>query len=356
MKIAFLSRWNATCGAGLHAELLCRKLLSMGFNVLVFAPSLESANADWHHRMIDVEDEEWVTRVYEETSELEYPAGGFMGVEVLEDDYDVLVVELYNRLPVLRLAEIHEKIRRKAKLIGVLHLAWRRDIPPILKIKWDAMVIFDKRYYNELLAHHDLSNIGRIEEISYPFAILDSPPTRIEEAKDRFLFITYGRQPELEYLDYIRGLREICSGGEALYFVLRSDGRLPVDEPWMIQRVDRPSLRRIHGYLRGADAHLIPKSDTRGVVISSTIYQSLYSGTPTIVPDTRYFENIPSIEEDGPVMKYRLGDLDDFIEKARRLMKDYSLRERLSENARRYALEASDEVVAKRFLELFESL
>ena len=356
MRIAFLSRWNATCGAGLHAELLCKGFLSMGFDVLVFAPSIESANADWHHRMIDVEDEEWVVRVYEETSELEYPAGGCLGAEVLEGDYDVLVVEIYNRLPVSKLTEIHEKIRRKAKLVGVLHLAWRRDIPPTLKIGWDAIVIFDKRYYNELLARYDLSNVGRVEEIPYPFAVVDAPPTRIEEAGEKFLFFTYGRQPELEYLDYVRGLREVCSRDRAAYFVLRSDGRLPIDEPWIIQKVDRPSLKRIHGYLRGADLHLIPKSDTRGVVISSTLYQSLYSGTPTMVPDTRYFENVPSVEEDGPVMKYRLGDLEDFVRKVRRLMRDDSLRDGLSERARRYALEASDEVVAKRFLELFEAL
>ena len=352
-----MSRWNATCGASFHAELLCRRLSLMGYEVLVFAPSLESANADWHHRRIRVRDEGWVMRGYEEADELRYPYGGSVSREIIEEDYDVLIVEIYNRLPIAELEKISEKLRRKGRLIGVLHLAWRRDIPPILRIAWDALVIFDQRYYDELLSGQDLSRIGRIEEIPYPFAIVEKvSPRRIEEAEDKFLFFTYGRQPELEYIDYIRGLREICMDGKSIYFVLRSDGKLPINEPWIIQKVDRPSLKRIHEYLRGADLHLIPKSDTRGVVISSTVNQSLYSGTPTIVPDTRYFETIPSYEDGGPLMKYRLGDLEDLGEKIRLLMKDEGVRGDLADRAREYARRMSDEVIARRFLELIGSL
>jgi len=239
----------------------------------------------------------------------------------------------------------------------VIHLAWRRDVPPILKLRWDALTIFDKRYYDELLKGYDLSGVGRIEEIPYPYAVVNGQNfRRPEEAEGRFLFFSYGRQPEIEYVDYLRTTRELCRKGDAAYYILRSDSRLKVNEPWIIQEVDRPSLRKLYERLRGADLHLLPKADTRGVVVSSTIAQSLYSGVPTIVPDVRYFETIPGSLDDGPIVKYRLGDLDDLMEKLRTLMRDESRRERISENAKRYALERSDEIITKRFLELINSI
>lgn len=357
MRIAFLSRWNATCGVSLHAELLCRRLSQMGFEVVVFAPKLRSANLDWHHRMINVRDEAWVLRAYEETSELAYPYGGSISSKILEADYDALIVEIYGRLPLNELAKVSDKLGRKAKLIGVLHLAWRRDIPPILKIPWDALAIFDERYRSELLEGHDLSSIKRIEEIPYPCAIIDAERARRpRQAEEKFLFFTYGRQPEIEYADYIRALRSICGDGRAAYYILRSGDRIKIDEAWIIQEMDRPELSRLYEYLRGADLHLIPKSDTRGVVVSSTAYQSLYSGTPIVAPDTRYFETIPGSLDEGPIVKYRLGDSEDLLEKLRILMSDEGRRGIIAENARRYALENSDEKIAKRFLELMEAL
>ncbi|RLG04486.1 MAG: hypothetical protein DRN54_00870 [Thaumarchaeota archaeon] len=357
MRVAFLTRWNATCGVSFHAELLCRRLSSMGYEVIVFAPKLRSANLDWHHKRIRIRDEKWVLRSYEETSELMYPDGGSVGEAILDEDYDVMIVEIYGRLPISELANVSEKIRRKARLIGVIHLAWRRDVPPMLKLRWDALTIFDKRYRDELLRGYDLSGIGRIEEIPYPFAVVDGQGSRRpEEAEGRFLFFSYGRQPEIEYVDYLRAARGFCEGGDAAYHILRSDSRLKVNEPWIIQEVDRPSLRKLYEMLRGADLHLLPKADTRGVVVSSTIAQSLYSGAPTIAPDTRYFETIPGSLDEGPIVKYRLGDLDDLREKLKTLMRDESRRERISENARRYALKRSEERVAKRFLELMNSL
>lgn len=357
MRIAFLTRWNATCGVSFHAELLCRRLSSIGYDVVVFAPKLKSANLDWHHKRIRIRDEKWVLRSYEETSELIYPEGRSVGEEILEEDYDVMIVEVYAGLPISELSKVFDKIRRKAKLIGVIHLAWRRDAPPMLKLRWDALTIFDRRYYDEILKGCDLSVVGKIEEIPYPFAIVDGQGfRRPEEAEGRFLFFSYGRQPEIEYVDYLRAVREVYGGGDAAYYILRSDSRLAVNEPWIIQEVDRPSLSKLYERLRGVDLHLLPKADTRGVVVSSTIAQSLYSGVPTIVPDTRYFETIPGSLDEGPVVKYRLGDLDDLGKKLRILMRDDSRRERISENARSYALRYSEERAAKRFLELINSL
>ncbi len=359
MKIAFLSRWNATCGVSLHAELLCRRFSAIGHEVLVFAPRLKSANKDWHHKKIKVRDEKWVLRLYDETTEICYPYGGEIDRErLLGEDYDVLVVELYARLPLRRFEAITGELRKKCKLVGVLHLSYRRDVDPLLRIKWDGFVIFDNRYYNELLKGHDLSSLGKLEEIPYPCAIVENVPAeRPEFAKNLTLFFTYGRQPYLEYIDYIQALRKLSKDIDFRYFVVRSDQQLPVKEPWLIQKVDRPSLPKIYGYLGGADIHLLPKGDTRGVVVSSTIAQCLHSGIPTIVPDTRYFETIPVDERGmGPVVKYRIGDAGDLLEKIKMLVSDDEVRNEVAENAKNYALENSEIVVARKFLEFLNSL
>jgi nicotinamidase-related amidase len=64
MKIAMMTRWNATCGISAHAELVGGEWLKK-HDLTVFAPTLESAT-DWHHNPIEKEDEEFVIRGYEQ--------------------------------------------------------------------------------------------------------------------------------------------------------------------------------------------------------------------------------------------------------------------------------------------------
>ncbi len=60
MKIAMLTRWNATCGVSVHAELVGRQWIK-NHDLTVFAPTLESVSGDYHHRTTR-EDEEFVIR------------------------------------------------------------------------------------------------------------------------------------------------------------------------------------------------------------------------------------------------------------------------------------------------------
>jgi len=97
VKLGLISRWNATCGVSLHAELIGRELLRRGYTLQVFAPLAESAGRWWHHRLIR-EDEPFVKRVYTELS----PQGeeGRLNPEhVLREPPDVLIVESYEKLP-----------------------------------------------------------------------------------------------------------------------------------------------------------------------------------------------------------------------------------------------------------------
>jgi len=358
MRIAIMSRWNATCGVSLHAEIVGRKFRELGHDVVVYAPTLESANADWHHRHIDVADEPWVRRVFDETDEYLYPAGGSIRSDkLLRDDYDVFIVESVNRFPVYEFKKIASKIKEKAPLILVMHLGYIRDTDPLMEIDWDKIVVFDRRYVEEIFSVYGRGVEEKIVEIPYPCPIIDVEPIRPKSLEGEFLFFTFGRQPVMEYLDYVRALRKLSERYNFKYLVIRSDYKLPFRDGWMIQRLERPEMRMVHRYLRGSDVHLLPKGESRGVVVSSTLTQTIYSGTPTVVPDTRHFELIP-VDEDGfgPIVKYRFGDTHDLERKLSILIEDGDLRKRISRAAREYAKKYSDDFVARKFLDLIRSL
>ncbi len=359
MRIAIMSRWNATCGVSLHAELIGRAFNRMGHDIIVFAPTIESANNDWHHRHLDVPDEPWVYRVYGETSSYEYPDGGWLDETVFTTmDYDILVVEGYHRLPVKKLYRVVKKIHGRTCLVLVVHTLFLRDLEPLMKINWDTIIVFDKRYIDEMIKYFGKEALDKTVIIPYPYA---TPrfikPYRPSFAEDKKLFITYGRQPVYEYMDYIYVLDKLSRKYDLVYWVIRSDSKLPFKYEWLIQEVKRPSIETIYSYVMGSDLHLLPKSETRGVVVSSTIAQILYSGTPIIVPDTRYFETIPVDHNGyGPVVKYKLGNTIDLYLKIKELIEDDELWRRVSREARRYALKYSSDKIAKVFIDVFEKL
>ena len=359
-RVAIMGRWNATCGISLHTELLGRKLVEKGHQVSIYAPTLESAEKDWYHRHIPVEDEPWVYRIYDETDEFHYPSGGSIYSErIFSDDFDAFIVESYVRLPVNELKKLVPEIKRKAPLILVVHLGYVRQIDPLMDIDWDAIVVFDRRYIDEIISVYGEKAVEKSFEIPYPYAIIEGVKLYRPEFYDGSpLLFTFGRHPGFEFLDYLSALRKLARNKSFTYWMMFSDGdKPPVEERWLRKSMERPVIRKLYSYLKGVDIHLLPKNDTRAVVVSSTIAQTLYSGVPTIVPDTRHFELLPTDEEGyGVVVKYRIGYINDLIDKLTNLMDDEDLRKKISQKAREYALRNSDEVVAERFVKLLKSI
>lgn len=354
-----MGRWNATCGISLHAELIGRKFIELGHEVIVFAPTIQSASKDWHHKPLDITEEPWVYRVFEETNEYLYPYGGKINLdEVIKKDFDVFIVESYNRFPIYEFKKVAQRIKKVAPLILILHLGLVRDVEPLMEIDWDAIVVYDERFINEILVYFDKSVLERTVVIPYPYAIVEGvKPYRPYFAKNKILFITYGRQPFNEYIDYIRVLRKIEGKYDFVYWVIRSDAGIPFSEKWIKQTTMRPNIKTLYSIVKGADIHLLPKSETRAIVISSTLNQILYSGTPTIVPNTRYFEHISTNSNGiGPVVKYVYGNTIDLYNKIIALIEDKNLRSYVSNKAKELALRYSDKVVTKKFIKLFKSL
>ncbi len=347
MKVGFLSRWNATCGVSLHAEMIGRELVKLGHKIIVYAPTVKSASKWWHHRIIS-SDEEYVYRCYEESS----PDGRYRGSLdkdlILSMDLDALIIESYTSIPYRYVEElvIEIKKRRGYPVILVVHEGSREDIKYSRLDIFDSIVVFDERYIYEVLGGY-----GRdVYIIPYPC----NPPVEKSYKKlgDVIKFFTYGRQPINEYNPYLNALDRLYRSGRFRfrYIVYRSDGLLPYSYEWMEQYSHRLSIEELSNIIREMDVILLPKSNVNKVVVSSTFYQIVGFLTPIIAPNTRHFEAIPKVYGVKPIVLFDSeGDL---INKIVKLIEDEDYRISVIEAMRKYALIYNVRNITMSFLNL----
>ena len=146
---------------------------------------------------------------------------------------------------------------------------------------------------------------------------------------------------------------------DLIYLVIRSDDEEYFDNAnhkfknasCCELRFERPDIDRLYDYLHAADVHLIAKAPSDNIVVSSTVSQSLGSGTPAVIIDSRYVEL-----HRGEVIKYRPGDRAHLRWQVLRVLKDEVFRRKTLEAARKYVDENDAIKISRRFLELFQSL
>ncbi|HIH70127.1 MAG TPA: glycosyltransferase family 4 protein [Methermicoccus shengliensis] len=343
-SIGIISRWNATCGVSMHAQLICNEFLKMGHRVKVFAPYVQSANRWWHHKIIK-KDEDFVIRCYSELDPETKSGGSIEEDEVLSEGLDVLIVESYASLPY---DDIERLVRRiEAKTIAVIHEGCRDDIRYTLDA-FDAIVVFDERYQREVVYGYE----EKTRVIPYPCHPVRRGNRRF--AEDVLTFFSFGRQPVEEYHDFLRALDGISSKYDFVYRVVRSNGLLPFTRPWLEQEQKRLSNEEIYEYLHPSDVHLLPKGNTKYTVVSSTLFLCMGSLVPTVVPNTRHFESLPEINGITPAVIY--SDVDDLKEKLIRLIEDEDYRKGVLKAAEEYVEENRSDKIAAEFVKLFEDL
>ena len=101
MKLAMLSRWNSACGVSLLAELVGREWTKGGHRLTVFAPKQIRPVKD---------DEEYVIRCCSDEGDHEETL--FHAEPLLHTDYDILVVQRVEWVPLEPLKEIFSEIER----------------------------------------------------------------------------------------------------------------------------------------------------------------------------------------------------------------------------------------------------
>ncbi|ADB58642.1 glycosyltransferase family protein [Archaeoglobus profundus] len=337
LRIGIISRWKATCGISLHAEMIAKEFIEMGHEVIVFAPKLESANRWWHHISLG-EDEPYVVRCYEERT----PDGGQGRFDITLPELDYVIVESYQWLP-------HEDVERTLRRsntfkVAVVHEQRRSEFRYSNPYIFNYIAVFDDRFAREVVSG------GNIVVIPYPCHPIVRGNRRF--AEDKLRFFTFGRQPVEEYKDYIEALDWLSKSYDFEYLVIRSNHLLPFDRDYLVQRVEKLSLEDIYRYLHKSDIHLIPKGQTDGCVVSSTLCQCLGALIPTVVPNTRHFENLPTIDGYKPAVIYE--NVEDLKGELVRLIEDEDFRRSVLRSAERYVEENRCDRIAKKFIELMK--
>ena len=344
MKIGIVSRWNATCGVGMHAELIGREFMRLGHEVRIFAPTIESASRWWHHCLVR-KDEDYVVRCYEEVS----PSGEGGGVDpapLFREDLDLLIIESYVSLPKEKVEAILPEIRRKGTFIVlVVHEGFKKDIGYRDPSIFDMVVVFDDRYIEELLK--DWKGLVDMEIIPFPCGRVVENRRAFGEGGLRF--ITFGRQPEGEYRDFVDALDRLSRRVSFEYRVIRADHPLGIERPWLKEEVRPLAEEEVYRELLSSDIHLLPKGNTSGVVVSSTLCQCVGTQVPILTPSTRHYERVP---EDVAI---RYTGVDDLVRKMERLIEDEVYRKKIKRAMREYARENSATKVALQFLNLLKS-
>ena len=347
MKIAMMSRWNATCGISSHAELVGREWVKK-HDLTVFAPTLDSAT-DWHHNPIEKEDEEFVIRGYEQPQTI--GKAGWIDDRLWEKDYDVLVIQGLELLPIPTLLEVFSKI--EAKKVLVWHVGKLPVYEELYKLNFDDIVCFDLRFKSMLKEKYPEEIISILPFPCRPVAKAkgESDKKRIRNAlgipTEKTILFSFGKQPLYEYKDYLWLANELKEIYDLKYLVLRSHGDLPTETDFLEVRMGIPQYEEIYNYLHAADIFLLPKSKTENIVVSSTVFQCLGALTPIVVPDVRYVELM-----DKEIVKYK--NREDLKQKVIRLIEDENLKDEVLRHAEQYVKDNSAEKIAKRFIKLFE--
>ena len=354
MRIAMLTTWNLTDGTSLHAELLGREL-SKTSELTVFAPTFESLAKDRHLLPLG-SDDDFVIRAFQQT----WGAPGWVDERLREQEFDVLVVEALDRMPIPTLLEMFPKI--KAKKVQVVHEWALPEDPGYYELGFDAIVCFDHRYRTMLLERYAEQKIHMIPYPCHSFAMGNKERARdkLGLPRDALILFSFGRQPLFEYDDYLWLANEIGGEHEFMYLVVRSDDptdseaareRLQSGSRFCTVRFERPLIDEVYDYLHAADVHLVPKAASSNIVVSSTVFQCLGSGTPIVIPDTRYVELL-----DKEVVKYRPNDRAHLKSQVSRLLSEESFRKATVTAATEYAQENSAHKIAEKFVDLFRSL
>jgi len=348
MRIAFLSRWNATCGVSFHAELVSKELMKRGHSVLVFAPDLESAGRWWHHKVIR-EDENYVKRVYREVSP-QGEDGGLDLEEIIKEDFDLLLVESYEKLPYKDVEILIKRLKEKGvPAIAVIHEGLKEEVGYNLNL-FDRVVVFDFRFVKEVVSSIDPE---KVVEIPYP-CIPPVKRTRKFAEDSRIIFTSFGRQPIEEYEDFIEVLERIREKyPNIIYRIVRSGEPISIAKEWITQERRILDLEDIYRLLGSADIHLLPKGNTKRVVVSSTFCQTAGSLCPVVSRRSRFFETLEA-ESSTPIVLYK--DRKDLEKKILMLIEDDRFRKKIVENMKRYAEENSVSRVVDRFESLFNSV
>jgi len=342
MKIGMISTWNVPCGASVHAKLIGTAWIEAGHKLIVFAP--------YGVPIIANHNESWIIRNYSLNKE-----GFFDTNTLLNEDFDVFVLQYIPPMPVKKLLSVASKITRKSKTVVITH---EGNLPgkELRKFPWDAVVCFDKRYKKII---KEAFNEKKIHIINYPCHPVHHGD-KIEVRKklglplDKMILIVYGIAvhhyfhiiPMLERVNKKKPLMLIIFTGMHDWFDLFKTAKTKYK--FINPQMEVLTTEKLYTYLHASDALIYHRDSSIDVVVASTIFVCMGSGCPVLASDSNFVETLSQ-----EIIKYEeLDELEELL-----LAPDIKDRfESTVEAATKYVEHNSADRIAKKFIMLFKSL
>lgn len=298
-----MSSWNACCGVSSHAELIGEAFQRQGHELVVYAPM---QYVDDNTCRYFTPDQDYVVRNY---SFLRYGDryrdktlldSFYLDTEdMMEEDYDLLIVEKPSSIPLGKFREILPRIKSKAKVIAILHEGVLPVNPYFREMDWEEVIVFDDRYktlFSQVFPDE------RLHVIPFPCHPLDlrarsKAREKLGLPSDVDMIFSYGRVYKArQVLGALKDLREEYHSILYVYLVgdvlkYRFLKTLEEDYCFLETRFDRPPIEGLNDYLRAADAIIFHRGEANHIAVSSAVHLSLGSLTPIICSDCDYFES-----------------------------------------------------------------
>jgi len=350
MKIAILSRWNTACGVSLHAELVGRELASKGHSLTVFAPK--------NIRPVG-RDEEYVIRCC--SDEGDHTETFFHPQPFLDTDYEILIVERVEWVPLQPLKRCFPEIKKKAKTIYVVHERKPPTNPLFYEFGWDAIVCFDERYRSQWRERFDEDKIHIIPYPTGPLGKGDKQKARRELnlPLNKKIVLSYGWAPELHIFPILPSLRKLNQRFQFIYLVLADPKYIAAniqplkDRRFVELRYELAPMERIYTFLHASDAYLLHKQREEirqgEAVVPSSILMCMGALIPIITSDTEFVWFL-----DKEIMKYP--NKDELCSRLINVFEGDKVVNETLRNAEEYVIKHSPEKIAGEFIELFERL
>jgi len=350
MKIGMMSRWNASCGVSMHAELVGRAWVEMGHTLKVLAPR------EWT-KPLTQEDEPYVTRCYRLYYHLneERKRKWFFNQDPFLENFDVFVVQNLEIMPMSNLFPVFSRIRKNSRTVLVIHEGSAPKEANFYKFDFDAVVCFDERYRDRFL--RDIFPEAKIYIIPYPCYPLKKGDKKKAQKKlglplDKKIVFNYGLGvfrhlhllPQMERLSKRYPLIFLTSTEIQDWYDLFEVAKKRYD--FIELRRGPISMELLYDYLHASDALILHKDSTEATVVCSSIYACLGSGCPILAYDTNFVENF-----NGEIIKYKV-----FSEALEDVFEEKPLVRESLNKAEKFVKKNSSFEIANRFLELFEKL
>ncbi|MBN1899383.1 MAG: hypothetical protein JW827_11445 [Spirochaetes bacterium] len=343
MKIALMAAWNTSSGVAMHAEPLGKAFLEMGHELTVFS----FLKNDYHGEGITADDEPFVIRCFGTRKNTNF----LDPRPFINKDYQVLVVEDLGMLPIDPLSNIMPVIRKKAKVVHVVHENRPFEQSIFYKIDFDKIIYFDRR--------QDFIKRAYPDALFIPFPCYkvrhqDQKETRkkLNLPLDKKIVCSFGHR---SYQPYLLSLPKGLRDDTVLLQVIPNDLEMleefdPSD--WMIiRREDVVTTEKFDDYLFASDAAIFHKFQIREhAVVSTTVYQGLGTMCPIFVPNhSDFFHNFTD-----EMIHYT--DTVDLHLKLKEILEDENKKKELNQKAAKFVKKYSSEHIAGQFIKVFKEI